>query len=270
MGWTITTAAPRYLRYRRCLVFSSFTKTKNGGKRSHYNITTLQRRYDVWYAMVGRRIYLLYTSIILFTTLYYVNHLYILHLYLRCIHRCIHRGLYRSRYWQAATHSVLSLLKQYETCFDNGQQEPSLLLGSNFRMITVLISESLLDRETIEGQYFFASTITSEITLIHVLLPRPLTWHTLVRKKISTSTVLRGIISNVLCHLYYVVFCSGGLYQSWYWQAASQSRLSGYLRARRRHPQRLSWYLRARRRHSFLTSTKQVLNKCLSTRIKTR
>ena len=33
-----------------------------------------------------------------------------------------------------------------------------------------------------------------------------------------------------------------------------------------RSPPRLSGYFRARRRHSFLTSTKQVLNKCLSTR----
>ena len=78
--------------------------------------TTLRRTVARRYAIVGRR----YLSAVRkycinLTTLYYVNHQYILHLYLCCIRRCIHRGLYRSRYWQAASHSSLSLLLQYET-----------------------------------------------------------------------------------------------------------------------------------------------------------
>ena len=217
--------------------------------------------------MVGRR-YLLCCTVhkyyIAFTTLYYVNRLYILHLYLS---------------WSLPVSvpvSCISLCPLHTTTvqdsFDNG--------NGDSRCCLVVISERLLAVES--AIFFSASTFfgiydNDWITLLHIRLPRQLIWHTLVRNKISTSTLLCAIISNVLrcitfvlCHLYYVVFCSGGLCQSWYWQAASQLRLSGYLCARRRHPQRLSGYLCARHRHSFLTSTKQVLNKCLSTRIKTR
>ena len=96
--------------------------------------------------------------------------------------------------------------------FDNGYRELSLLSGryysvsKSFRNVYSRSKPQSKHRRKLPKRKsnILAFTISSQITLIHMLIPRPLIWHTLVRKKDIYIYCITWHYSTVVLRSYYV------------------------------------------------------------------
>ena len=179
-------------------------------------------------------------------------------------------------------------------CIDNRKQESSVLSWSNFRMITVLIkiySPQCKKRNSDEGMILFrhfrwlnkgviltknsnfakgviwsSQLLLSETLCVYVFMDT----YAMVRiccLSIGCVHVLfqMNYYYVVLCRLYYVRVMSIVLCCILFRWSLPVLVLASHIAI----PSRLSGYIYTRHRHLHLTSTKQVLNKCQATRIKT-
>ena len=136
-----------------------------------------------------------------FTTLYYVNHLYIFNT--TPVLRCIHCGLYRSWYRQAASHFPLSLLLQSETAriTDNGSRRCCRVVISK-KLLAVKISpfsaftvenggRKVVTTTTLQLQYY------TDTRMSNVCLTRPLCKKVLSAVRKYYIDLLRCIMSTI-------------------------------------------------------------------------